>query len=128
MVEGHAVPYPRAPVVSHHVERVETELPHDLDLVVGGSALAVHAQIAVGSGWLVAVAVSSHIGCHDGVPLGERRGDLVPHHVRLRVAMQEQQRRAAARVPQVDADAVGVNLVSSKSLEHDSLSVTGSTE
>ena len=48
------------------------------------------------------VAVAAQVGADDGEALGEPRRDPVPHRVRLRIAVQQQERRPAAADPQLD--------------------------
>jgi hypothetical protein len=58
--------------------------------------------VIVSAGRLRAVSVAAQVGGDDGEALGEPRRDLVPHEVRLRVAVKEQQRRAGAAADEVD--------------------------
>ena len=70
----------------------------------------IHAGIR---GWFVAVAVAAQISRHDAEMLAQFGLDLMPDQVRLRVAMQQQERRLAAVIADagVDGDAVGVDAV-----------------
>ena len=44
--------------------------------------------------WLRGVPVATEIAADDGEPFGEPRRDLVPHRVRLWIAMQHEERRS----------------------------------
>ena len=84
-----------AAIVADHGEAVEAQGRHQLDLVLGHGALAV-VDVALAAGRLVRVAIAAQIGRDDGEALGEDGGNLVPGGMGLRVAVQQEQRRAAA--------------------------------
>ena len=70
-----------------------------------------------------AVAVAAQIAGDDMEMLGQAVGDLVPHDMRHRVAVQQQQGRAVAAVAQMDARAAEVgggslDLGAGKAFEH----------
>ena len=48
------------------------------------------------------VAVAAQVRADDRVGFGKLRRDPVPHHVRLRMAVKQEERRAAAAMPKVD--------------------------
>ena len=77
----------------------------------------IHAGIR---GGFVAVAIAAQIGCDDAEMLAQLGLNLVPDQVRLRVAMQQQERRLAAVIADacVDGDAVGVDAVEGVIGEH----------
>ena len=89
VVQGHAVGDARAPVVARHGEALEAEFAHHQDLVVGHRALGV-GVMGGAAGRLAAVAVTAQVGEDDHVVLGQDGGDVVPHDVGLRVAVQQQ--------------------------------------
>ena len=53
-------------------------------------------------GRLVAGAITAQVGRDDREALGEARRDLVPHHMSLRIAVNEEQRRAVAALLESD--------------------------
>src|SRR5439155_27272229 len=70
-----------------------------------------------------AVAIAAEIGSDHVKVLGEPAHDLVPRHMRQRVAVQEQQRRSVAAMPQMDAGAAkrggsGLDLGAGEAFEH----------
>jgi len=105
-----------AAVVAHDVEAIEAQRRHHLDLVLGGGALAVVAEV-VGSR-LAAVAVAAQVGCHHRVVRGQRGRHHVPHHVALRVAVEQQERRALAALHQIDGGGRGLDLRLREAVEH----------
>ena len=64
------------------------------------------------------VAVPAQVGEDHGVPVGELRCDPVPHDVGLRIAVQQQDRRAVTTHLGVDARPVDVDVVVFEVLEH----------
>jgi hypothetical protein len=94
VVERQPVGYPGASVVAHDGELVEAELAHHQRLVPRHRALGV-GLMRRAAGRLAAVAVTAQVGQDDRMILGENRGDVVPHDVGLRVAVQQQHGRAA---------------------------------
>src|SRR5579864_3493026 len=64
--------------------------------------------MVIAVGWLAAVSISAEIGCHDGKSFGQLRGHVTPFNVRLRIAVQEQQRRPASRGDKIDRGARGL--------------------
>jgi hypothetical protein len=94
VVERQPVGYPGAAVVAHDGELVEAELAHHQRLVPRHRALGV-GLVRRAAGRLAAVAVTAQVGQDDRMILGENRGDVMPHDVGLRVAVQQQHGRAA---------------------------------
>jgi hypothetical protein len=91
---------------------------HRVDLVLGHSAERVVCVIGF-SARLRAVAVAAEVGCDDRELLGERRSDLVPHHERLRAAVQQQEWRAASADDKIDRGPLrGVDALVRESFEH----------
>jgi hypothetical protein len=97
MVEAQPMHDARAAVVSHHGEAIEAERGHRLDLVLRHRALGVVARIR-----LLAVAVAAQVRRDDRAAFGEPGRHLVPHDMRLRIAVQQQHRRAFAADAQMD--------------------------
>lgn len=104
---------PPAAVVPDDAEPVETEVPHQRNLVGGHGPLGV-LRIALRRCGLVAVAVTAQISQHNRVVVGQLRGDAVPDQVRLRIAVQQEQRRTVTRDGAVDAHLAGVDVVVGK--------------
>ena len=96
MVEREPVRDAPAAVVADEREARVAERAHDRDHVGRHRALRVGRVQGIGRG-LRRVAVAAQVGADDGAPARERGRDLVPHRVRLRIAVQQQERRAAAR-------------------------------
>jgi hypothetical protein len=92
-VQGHPVGHPGAPVVADDRELLEAEIAHHQRLVPRHRALGV-ALVGGAAGRLATVAVTAQVGEHDRVVKGEDGRDVVPHHVGLRVAVQQQDGRA----------------------------------
>jgi hypothetical protein len=116
VVAQQAVGHPRAAVVPGDGEPVEAERRHRLDLVERQRPLGIGREIGAGQR-LRAVAIAAQIGRDDGEVLGQARRHLAPHRMGLRVAVQQQQRRAAAAGHQVDARARGLDPLPAKSGE-----------
>ena len=95
MVDRHAVGHASPAVVARHGEAFEAQCSHRLDLVTGHRSLAVRGVV----GRRLRSKrhpIPRQIRGDDGMPLGEDGCGGVPHLVRLRIAVQQQQRRAAA--------------------------------
>src|SRR5271166_5893231 len=69
-------------------------------------------------GRLAAVAVATQVGNHQRELLRETRRDLMPYNVILRISMDEQHRRAAAALHQVDFRARSFDALLGESFEH----------
>jgi len=102
VVECHPVRAPRAPVVADHGEPVVSQRAHHLHLLGGEDAHGVR-RVVRRAQRRGAGAVAAQVGGHDGVSLGEDRCDPVPHEVRLRDAVQQQDGRAGPAAAAVDA-------------------------
>ncbi|CAM4468875.1 hypothetical protein NONI108955_31735 [Nocardia ninae] len=77
----------------------------DGDDVGGHGALGVGGAVDVGG--LVAVAVTAQVGADDGVVGGEVGGDVAPHEVGLREAVQQHDGAARAADRDIEFDLVG---------------------
>lgn len=120
MIERHARSDASTPVMTDDRERSEAVAAHEFDLVERQAALRV-AGVVSRTLWLVAVAVAAQIGSNHREVRGERGRDLVPDRVRLRMAMQEQERRAASALDCMDANTVDVHRRICETFEHDCL-------
>src|SRR4051794_14566527 len=78
-----------------HRESIESERAHHAELVGSHGSLGVGGML-LPSRRLVAVAVPAQVGTYDRVPLGEPRGDPMPHRMGLRIAVQQENRGSAA--------------------------------
>jgi hypothetical protein len=99
MVEREPVGDARPAVVRRDGEAPVAEMRHQLREVPRHLALGV-GRVVRRRRRLERAAVAAQVGAVDGVRLRQRRRDPVPHRVRLRVAVQQQQRRAFAAAPQ----------------------------
>src|SRR3712207_4545337 len=96
MVEGHPVGHPAPAVVATDEEALEAELAHHRDLVRGHRPFGV-GRVIWGRGWLGGVAVAPEVAGDYREVFGEPGGYLVPHDVRLGVAVEQQVRLLRAR-------------------------------
>ena len=69
-------------------------------------------------GRLAAVAVAAQVGRYHRVVRGKRRRHLVPHHVGLRVAVEQEERRAPAAFHQIDGGGRGLDPGLGEAVEH----------
>src|SRR5438309_5701601 len=84
-----------AAIVSGEEETRMAEVAHQLDHVLCHCAFRICRVLRIA--WrLRRIAVAAKIRAHDGIPMCESRRDLVPDHVRLWIAVQQQQRRSGA--------------------------------
>ena len=104
------MPDAAAAIVADDREAIEAVVLHDLDHVERHRALRV-VGVVLAVGRLAAVAVAAQVRHDDGVILRELRRDDVPRHVRLRRAVDEQQRRTVAAAHDVDRRARGLHLL-----------------
>jgi hypothetical protein len=107
VVERHPVADAGAAVVSHHGELLKAQLAHHQHLVPGHRALGVGLVVAAARG-LAAVPVAAQVGEDHGVVFGEDGGDVMPHDMGLRVAVQQQHRAAAFLAPDERVDPYSV--------------------
>ena len=91
----------RAAIVAGEEEALMAETLHDLDHVLGHDAEAVIDVIGAGLGQR-AVAVAAQIGENHVIVFRKPRGDGVPRHVIVRIAVQEQQRRPRTAMAQAN--------------------------
>ena len=117
VVEAQPVGDPGAAVVADDREALEAELAHEPDLVGGHRPLGVR-RVVGRRGGAGRVAVPTQVGEDHRVPVGEPRRDAVPHDVGLRVAVQQQDRRAVTTHLGVDARPVDVDVMVFPVLEH----------
>ena len=84
-----------AAIVAGEPESRKAERAHHLDLVRRHRALRVVDVLRAAVG-LRRIAVAAQVAADDGVALREPRRDPMPHRVRLRIAVQQEERRTAA--------------------------------
>ena len=99
MIDRQAVRHPRAAVVAADQEAAMTEMLHHLDEVARHLLLGVGRVVGRGLG-LERAAVAAQVGADHREALRHLRCHGVPHGVRLRVAVQQQQRRSGAAAAQ----------------------------
>jgi hypothetical protein len=88
MVECHTMRHTSTAVVSYHGKVFEAELLHNFDLVLGGGPLRVPEVIL--TVWRVAaVAIAAEVWKDQREIIGQSRRDLMPHHMRLWVPVQQ---------------------------------------
>ncbi|VFT07198.1 Uncharacterised protein [Pseudomonas aeruginosa] len=105
MVQRQAIADPRAAIVADHREAFEAELAHRFQLVAGQRGLGIVGALLVQR---PRFAVATQVGEDHAVVLGQARSDAMPGQVGLRIAMQQQQRRAAALHGDAEARGGGV--------------------
>lgn len=90
-----AIADPAAPIVAGEAKAVEAERFHDLDHGDRHGTLGVRGVFGIGARRR-GPAVTGQICDHQREMRGQRRRHAVPHDVALRMAVQEEKRRAAA--------------------------------
>lgn len=115
-VQAHTLCDPDTAVVANDREGLEAKVPHERDLISGHGALGVRGVIELRR-WPGRVAVPTQVGKDDRVPVSQFRRHPVPHHMTLRVAVQQQNRRPVAAHGGVDARLVDVDVRAFKALE-----------
>ena len=105
MIERQSMRCPRAPVVAGQKEPLVAERRHDLDLILGHDAERVVDMVGATIGGADAVAVTAQVRRDNVESLRQTTGDPVPRGVCERVAVQQQERRALAAMPQEDVGA-----------------------
>jgi hypothetical protein len=107
-VEREPVRDARPAIVTADGKPLEAELPHQLDLVARHRPLRV--RLVVGRRLrLRALAVAPQVGRDDREPFGQTRRDCVPHEVRLRVPVKQEERRPVASVAHAQRRLAGVD-------------------
>src|SRR5262245_55277608 len=91
MVESHTVGNATAPVVSRDGELLEAETIHDFYLVLGRGAFGV-AKMIVAVRRLTAVTIATQVRNDQGEIFSQPWGNLMPHHMGLRIPVQQQDR------------------------------------
>ncbi len=101
VIERHAMRDATSAIMAGDGEVREPEMAHDLHLIgchgAGGVVDVLRAAVGLGG-----VAVAAEIGEHDGEVLSELRRDLVPRDMGFGVAVEQEERRAAAADERVD--------------------------
>ncbi len=99
----------RATVVAGEEETRVTEALHDLDHVLGHDAEAIVDEVRPGFGQR-AVAIAAQVGKNHVIALCQPCSNGVPKHVVVRIAMEEQQRRAGTTVAHANDGALGAHV------------------
>ena len=89
MIHDHPVQYPGATVMAGHMEPLKTQCLHHFHLVICQSPLGIIGMVRQAFR-LATVPIAPQIGDHDGVMLGQFRGQEPPHQVRFRMPVNEQ--------------------------------------
>src|SRR5207249_1950598 len=97
-----------AAVVARNAEAREAEALHDLDLILRHRALGI-IGVRRSSFGLARVPIAPQVGADDDEALRKFWRDPVPHNVRLRISMQEQQGWTASTDDQMDLGAGSAN-------------------
>ena len=117
VIQRHPVGDAASTVVTGHCEALMAEHSHGLHLVVGQRALGVR-DVVGRRRRAKRRPVAGQIRRHDSEPPGEQRRRRVPHQVRLRIAMQQQQGWPAAADTGEDRPPLGQELMAGEVLEH----------
>jgi hypothetical protein len=112
MVQREPVTDTRTPVVSYNGETIEPKRVHQSD------ELGANGSLMPGPGIQnAAPPVAGQIGCNDRVAARQRRRDLVPSGVTLRVAVQQEHWRPLSAHDACEAHAGGLTIERGKSFE-----------
>jgi hypothetical protein len=101
MVEAEAMGHPPAPVMAGETEGVVTEDAHEAGHVVRHGALGIGRMLRIGRR-LARIAVASQIRADQREAVPQPQRHLVPHGKGLRIAMEQEERRARSSRRQVD--------------------------
>src|SRR6266436_4657480 len=121
MVEAHTGSGSGTAIMAGDKEFAVAERLHNLDLVLCHRPERIVDVVFAAVLGPHTVAVAAQISGDDVKSFGETVGDLVPGNMSQRVAVQQQQRRAVAPVPQMNAGAARGDLRPSKAFEHSAL-------
>ncbi len=113
MIERKSVGDAPATVVTRQREMHMAELFHDLDHHLRHGALGERRVVLVGLRH-VGPAIAGQIRDHESEPVRQHRRDAMPHHMGLRITMQQQQRRPLAADTRKDASATRADPFGSK--------------
>jgi hypothetical protein len=95
MIKRQAMRHPRAAVVRQHLKALEPIGLHDSHGVLRHGTLGISLMRCVTDG-PDRISVAAQIHHHHSEHLGQLTGHCVPHHMGLRMPVQQQQRGAAA--------------------------------
>ena len=99
MIQRQTVSHPRAPVVAKDMGGGQAEVIHQRDDIGGHLAFGI-GQVARVIRRGVTVAIAAQIGDQHAEMAGKVSGHACPAHAVLRIAMQQDQRRARPRLLQ----------------------------
>jgi hypothetical protein len=117
MVQRHPVGHTAAPVVAGDGEVLMPQRHHRLHLVERHCALGVGGMVTRRSG-PQRVPIAAQIGGDDGEVLRQQRGGRTPHEMRLRVAVEQQERRTRAADHGADGAALARQVAGLEAFEH----------
>src|SRR5579863_5135195 len=106
MVERQAMRDAPAAIVSHHSELLISEAGHQFHLVQSHGAFGIF-NVVIAAGWFAAVPISTQIRGHDGIFFSEHRSDDAPFDMRLRIPVQQKERRPVSRGDKMNGSAGG---------------------
>jgi hypothetical protein len=117
MVEGHAIGDAPATIVSGDREARKSKPLHHGHHVLRHRSLSIRRMAWVG-GRATAAPVAAKIGADDSKVAGEQRRDAAPHQVRLREAVQQEDRRPGPAVAHEDAGLIRLDLAGCELIHH----------
>src|SRR5918997_1271018 len=117
VVEGHAVGDATAAIVSGDREAPEAESLHDGYHVLGHGSLRVRLMVPSG-GRATAAPVAAKVGTDDRKVADKQRRDGAPHQVRLREAVQQEDRRPGPARAHENAGLIRLDLAGCELIHH----------
>ncbi len=119
VIERHTMADAPTAVVPHHGKLLEAEVVHDFYLILGRGALRV-AEVILAVRRFATVAIAAEIGDNRGKIFSQPWRNLMPHHVSLRIPVEQQNRRSRAPYQHVDGRALGRDGGACESCKHES--------
>ena len=116
MVERQAVRDAGATIMRADEEALVAQRAHDLGHVMRHGALRVWRVVGVARR-LFGIAVAAQVRADQGETLSQSRGDPAPHHMGLRIAVEQQQRRPLPARPHTNPRARRLNVEQAKTGE-----------
>jgi phosphoribosylformylglycinamidine (FGAM) synthase-like amidotransferase family enzyme len=89
MIQRQAMRHARSAVMANHGKRLIAKLLHDLNLILCHGPFGIGDMVRIAR-WLAAVAIAPQVRDHHSKILRQAWGKPVPHHMRLRIAVQQQ--------------------------------------
>ena len=119
VIKRHAYRCASAAIMPCDTKCIKAQMLHYIHLVLRHSTEGV-VHVIGRTARLVAVAIAAQIRAHHSEMFCKARRNQVPMHMRQRIAMQQQNRRAIAAVSKIDFDfaVAGLNLCVFEAFEH----------